>query len=132
MKVANFSLATLVAGALLIGTGVSAKDNLSFENVDYKYAVSKLGSGMRFDTKSTFIDARNATAYEKGTIPSAFNVESANFDSQIAIISKVPKENEVIVFCEDSACKEKFDVAQKLKDNGYKNVKIYKDGYAEW
>ena len=102
------------------------------EVVDFKYARSKLGSGMRGATDALFIDARPDRHYNAGTIPSSIQIHDADFKDHIKRIDKTPKDKEIIVFCQGWDCAKSPKVAAMLKEIGYTNVKLYQAGYPEW
>lgn len=106
------------------------KDKL--ELVDYKYARSKLGSGMRWNTDALFIDARPDKKYNAGTIPSSIQIHDGDFDEQVSRIANVAKDKEIIVFCQGWDCVKSANTAAKLKKAGYSNVKLYQAGFPDW
>ena len=107
-------------------------DKHKLEVVDYKYARSKLGSGMRGATQALFIDARPDRHYNAGTIPSSIQIHDTDFKDHVKRIDATPKDKEIIVFCQGYDCAKSPKVAVMLKEVGYKNVKLYQAGYPEW
>lgn len=102
------------------------------EVVDYKYARSKLGNGMRGKADALFIDARPDRHYNAGTIPSAIQIHDTDFKEHVKRIDGVAKNREIIVFCQGWECVKSPKVAVMLKDMGYENVKLYQAGYPDW
>lgn len=100
--------------------------------VDYKYARSKLASGMRGATEALFIDSRPDRHYNAGTIPSSIQIHDTEFKEHVKRIDGTPKDKEIIVFCQGWDCSKSPKVAAMLKEAGYKNVKLYQAGYPEW
>ncbi|MEW5893809.1 MAG: rhodanese-like domain-containing protein [Pseudomonadota bacterium] len=79
----------------------------------------------------TVIDARPARVFEKGAIPGAINVPDSAFDKNL---DKLPadKAAPIVVYCGGLECVLSDNVATKLKNLGYTNVKTYPEGYPEW
>ncbi|MDO5045260.1 rhodanese-like domain-containing protein [Campylobacter sp.] len=102
------------------------------EVVDYKYARSKLGSGMRGATEALFIDSRPDRHYNAATIPSSIQIHDTDFKEHVSRIEGTPKDKEIIVFCQGWDCSKSPKVAAMLKEKGYSNVKLYQAGFPDW
>ncbi len=83
-----------------------------------------------------FLDARRTAMYLEGHIPGAKNV-SAWEDGlpekvdQLALFTadlKLP----VVIYCSGDECHDSHLVAQKLWLAGFRNLRIYTDGYPDW
>jgi rhodanese-related sulfurtransferase len=106
------------------------KHNL--EQVEFDYVQKKVGIGFRGGAQAILIDARPALKYEKGTIPSSLNITDSNFENDYNQIINLAKDKEIIVFCAGYNCEKSPIVAQLLKKNGHKNVKVYSAGEPDW
>lgn len=75
------------------------------------------------------IDARPERTAEKGSIPGAINIPDNKFDA-----AKLPadKAKPLIFFCGGLACDLSEKSAHKAKQAGYKNVRVYAEGYPAW
>jgi len=75
------------------------------------------------------IDARPDRTFEKGSIPGAINIPDNKFDA-----AKLPadKAKQLIFFCGGLICDLSDKSAHKAIKLGYKNVRIYVDGYPGW
>jgi rhodanese-related sulfurtransferase len=75
------------------------------------------------------IDARPERTVEKGGIPGAINIPDNKFDA-----AKLPadKAKPLIFFCGGLACDLSEKSAHKAKALGYKNVRVYVEGYPGW
>jgi rhodanese-related sulfurtransferase len=75
------------------------------------------------------IDARPDRIFEKGSIPGAINIPDNKFDA-----AKLPadKARQLIFFCGGPACELSEKSAHKAKQAGYKNVRVYVEGYPGW
>jgi len=107
-------------------------DQYKLEVVDYDYARSKLGNGMRSGSKAVFIDSRPDRLYNAATIPSSIQIHDTDFKEHVVRIKDVPKDREIIVFCQGWECAKSPKVAGWLKEMGYTDVKLYQAGYPEW
>ena len=128
-------LTSLAVVALLSITHVNAQENQlspivaelikknKLEQVDFDYVQKKIGMGNRGATESILIDSRPALKYERGTIPSSFNIPDTDFENGYKLIADLPKDKELIVYCGGYSCEKSPIVAQLLKDKGHKNVK---------
>lgn len=102
------------------------------EVVDYDYASKHLGDGTRDGAKALFIDTRANKKYLKETIPSSIQIEDDKFDEHFNRIANTAKDREIIIFCKTFECQGSVNVAVKLKQKGFANVKIYKGGISQW
>lgn len=102
------------------------------EQVDYDYVKKAINQGNRNSINAILIDARPEIKYQKGTIPSSLNIPDTKFDEYYSVLKDVPKEKEIIVYCGGYNCTKSPIVAEKLKENGYTNVKVYPAGEPEW
>jgi rhodanese-related sulfurtransferase len=104
----------------------------NLEVVDYTYARSKLGNGMRSGAKAIFIDARPEAKYKARTIPSSINIPDTKFKDFVGQLDKTPKDAEILVYCGGWECGKSPKVAGMLQEMGFTNVKLYQAGEPEW
>ena len=102
------------------------------EQVDYNYVKKAINQGNRNSVNAILIDARPEIKYQKGTIPSSLNIPDTKFDEYYSVLKDIPKEKEIIVYCGGYNCTKSPIVAEKLKEKGYTNVKVYPAGEPEW
>jgi rhodanese-related sulfurtransferase len=102
------------------------------EQVNYDYVKKVINKGSRNSATSILIDARPEIKYQKGTIPSSLNIPDTKFDEYYSVLKDIPKDKELIIFCGGYNCTKSVIVAQKLKEKGYANVKVYSAGEPEW
>ena len=82
---------------------------------------------------TVFIDARLARDYEAGHLEGAISVPvDANDVNRRQIVADIDKDARVVLYCQSAGCKYAEIVALKLKDDGFSNISIYKNGWAEW
>lgn len=102
------------------------------QQVDYDYIKNIIGKGSRNSAKAILIDARPDIKYKKGTIPSSLNIPDTKFDEYYSVLKDISKDKELIVYCGGFNCTKSPIVAQKLKEKGHTNVKVYSAGEPEW
>lgn len=102
------------------------------EQVDYNYVRKAINQGSRNSVNAILIDARPEIKYQKGTIPSSLNIPDTKFDEYYSVLKDIPLDKELIVYCGGYNCTKSPIVAQKLKEIGHTNVKVYPAGEPEW
>ena len=86
-----------------------------------------------FESKNAlFVDARHEFDYKEGHIHGAVNVALNNFDAQYAHLNTISKDKLLIVYCDGAECNSSIELAVKLMDSGFTNVKIFFGGWQEW
>lgn len=80
-----------------------------------------------------FIDAREHHEYEEGHLQGAINLPSSAIYQQIDnVLSVVPADQAVVVYCGGGQCEASHNVADALvRDFGFINVSIYEKGWEE-
>lgn len=81
---------------------------------------------------ATFIDARMELEYNLGHIKGAINIPFKKADDYISKIKHLSKESLLICYCDGSGCDLSIDLAKKLYELGYTNVKIFYSGWNDW
>jgi len=85
-----------------------------------------------------FVDARDETEFDCGTIPQAVNIPfeylpdgdlAPYFDS---VLSGAPKDTTIIVFCSGEECDLSLHLARNMKSLGYTHTLIFFGGAREW
>ncbi len=79
-----------------------------------------------------FIDARHEFDFQAGHIRGAVNVALKNFDAHFARLNKISKDKLLIVYCDGSECNSSIELAVKLMESGFTNVKVFFGGWQEW
>ncbi len=87
-----------------------------------------------FDTHSAcFVDARSEYSYYNSHIKGAWTLSESRFDEQFhEFRGKMPVTTLIVVYCIGTSCPKARHVAEKLKKNGYRNVKVFSGGLVEW
>jgi len=87
---------------------------------------------------SLFIDARDPSEFECGTIPGSINMpfdylpEDSLELYMDSVLSGAAKEQSLIVFCSGEECDVSLHLARNLQAFGYTGVKIFFGGAREW
>ncbi len=84
------------------------------------------------DNNATFVDTRNPMKFYTKTIPNAISVYDKNFMKNMEQFKKIGNSQEFIIFSNDKNCLKSSKVALSLKQDDYKNIKIYVNGMSEW
>ena len=124
VEVENISAPTEAVLALI--------NKYELEQVDFNYVKKAINQGTRNSVNAILIDARPEIKYQNGTIPSSLNIPDTKFEEYYSVLKDIPMQKELIVYCGGYNCSKSPIVAQKLKDKGYTNVKIYSGGEPEW
>ncbi len=79
------------------------------------------------------VDARPRPAWEEGHLPGALPLALGDFAAQIEPFQvRVPTGATVVVYCSGSGCPDSFDLARRLLQSGYQDVRVFEGGYPEW
>lgn len=93
--------------------------------VDQAYKIFLSGKGL-------FIDARMEIEYNLGHIKGAINIPLKKFEENLAKLKTYDKNTIFVCYCDGSGCDLSIDLAKKLHENGFKNVKIFYSGWNDW
>jgi rhodanese-related sulfurtransferase len=87
-----------------------------------------------FDSRSAcFVDARSEYAFYNSHIKGALSLSDSRFDEQfVEFRQKKSIATLIVVYCTGPNCGKARNVAEKLKKNGYRNVKVFSGGMIEW
>jgi rhodanese-related sulfurtransferase len=127
-----FTLAAIAALLVIAGTVYAAGgvSNPYHAIVDAKFVGQHVTVPMAEDVM--VIDSRPKRAkYDKGHIPMAVSIPDTEFDKHI---DKLPadKETLLIFYCGGLKCPLSHKSAWKAEKLGYKNVKVFAEGYPGW
>jgi rhodanese-related sulfurtransferase len=87
-----------------------------------------------FDSHSVcFVDARSEFAFYTSHIKGALSLSDSRFDEQYPDFKKKTfMDTPLVIYCVGPNCPKAKHVADKLKKNGYRNIRIYPGGMTEW
>lgn len=87
----------------------------------------KMQSGDAF----VLVDALSPISYAGAHLPGAINIPPSTCDELAA--RKIPGlDTEVVVYCAGPDCDSSVDVAQRLVELGYRNVRHFSGGKQDW
>ncbi len=79
-----------------------------------------------------FIDARHDFEYKIGHIHGAINIALKEIDTHRVWLENIPKEKMLIVYCDGAECNSSIELALKLMELKFTNVKVFFGGWQEW
>jgi rhodanese-related sulfurtransferase len=79
-----------------------------------------------------FIDARMEAEYNFGHIKGAINLPFKKIDEHISKIGNLPKNTTLVTYCDGVGCDASIDLANRLVELGYTNVRIFYSGWNDW
>ena len=88
---------------------------------------AKLDRGGSF----VLVDTLPESAYRKGHLPGAINIPSD--DIRTVAPQRIPdRSTEIVVYCANGPCKRSRLAAERLAALGYREVRDYHEGKADW
>jgi len=86
-----------------------------------------------FEQGVLFVDARTRDDYDKGHIKGAASLPVEEFWDRIADFQKTYADTLLLItYCSGRECSDSHDLATNLEQVGYKNIKVYIDGFPAW
>jgi rhodanese-related sulfurtransferase len=79
-----------------------------------------------------FIDARHEFEYKAGHIRGAMNIALKEIETHRTVLESIPKEKMLIVYCDGAECNSSIELALKLIELKFTNVKVFFGGWQEW
>jgi rhodanese-related sulfurtransferase len=92
------------------------------------------GESKKVEPKLYLVSVLEKKYFDDAHIKAGAGVEIVNIDKEdIALVSKNWNKNvPVVAYCSNYFCIASDEVAKKLKELGFKDVRVYKGGVAEW
>ena len=88
---------------------------------------------MLFDTGGClFVDARHTFDFRQGHIRAAINIPLSEFDPHNKNVLSLPKNKVLVVYCDESECNSSVELAAKLYEDGFGDIRIFFGGWREW
>jgi rhodanese-related sulfurtransferase/uncharacterized membrane protein YphA (DoxX/SURF4 family) len=82
---------------------------------------------------AVFLDARPADEYRKGHIQGARNLHIGEFDEKVGeVLIDLPENALIVTYCDGERCTLSAELAQKLKQIGFENVRVLFNGWTVW
>ena len=105
----------------------SDTDEPAPEFIEYEDALEFYRSG-----KAVFVDARHDFDYGLGHIAGAINLPLKEYEEKKGLLASMPKDTLLVTYCDGQECNSSLELALKLSEAGYSNVKIFFDGWRMW
>jgi rhodanese-related sulfurtransferase len=135
----------IVMAALLLSfmfTGIMGKglfrvlpasnDSRAPEAVGSTFLTYDEALGLYLRKRALFIDARYAYDFVAGHIRGAVSIPLHEFDKNHPILTVLPKDQMLVVYCDGVGCNSSAELAKMLHGFGYANVKVFFGGWNEW
>ena len=84
------------------------------------------------DSNALFVDSRHAYEFKQGHIPGALNIPLSTFEESGSSLASTPKNSPLVTYCDGVDCNSSMQLAAKLFEAGFTNVKIFFSGWQEW
>ena len=79
------------------------------------------------------LDARDPDQFALGHIPSALNFPIRSFDSRFREwMSRLNPEQMIVTYCSEATCLDSQLLAEKLFQNGFERVAVFRGGMTKW
>ena len=92
---------------------------------DETYDVFEQGGGV-------IIDSRSEYDYDLGHIRGSINLPLKEFETRKEMLRSWQKDTLIITYCDGQECNSSMDLATKLSEAGFTNVKFFFGGWSEW
>lgn len=80
-----------------------------------------------------FLDARSPADYAAGHIANAFNLPAESFTEHFPQVAPfLSEKSPVVCYCDGVECDLSHHLVELLRQQGFKNVHILKNGWTEW
>jgi rhodanese-related sulfurtransferase len=113
--------------------GLSVTRALTLRELDARYITAEETKTRHEAGQSIFLDARRAELFERGHVAGAQSLPTDEFDNRIVdMASWMPKEAEIVIYCDGKSCGLGRQLADKLGAMGYTRIVIFRDGWKAW
>lgn len=113
--------------------GLAVTRALTLRELDARYITAEETKARHDAGQSLFLDARRPEWFARGHIAGAQNLPADEFGGRFAAMAGwLPKEAELVVYCDTASCALSRQLADKLGEAGYERVVIFRDGWAAW
>ncbi|KJJ83846.1 rhodanese-like protein [Candidatus Omnitrophus magneticus] len=84
-----------------------------------------------FKDNVVWLDVREKDDYDLGHIEGAINYD---LNKLTEALKSLPKDKEIVIYCDDATCDTSTSAAKLLINNGFKypKIKVFKDGFNAW
>ncbi|HRD01874.1 MAG TPA: rhodanese-like domain-containing protein [Candidatus Saccharicenans sp.] len=83
--------------------------------------------------KAVFVDSRSREEFNRGHIPGAISIPLEDLkNGQEDLLTRIFDSPEIVIYCEGGDCQASLNLARILDSRGFKKLKIFLGGWAEW
>jgi rhodanese-related sulfurtransferase len=82
--------------------------------------------------KAVFLDARHESEYRLGHIKGAISLPFNEFEKHAVQLGGLPVDTTLVTYCDGGECDLSMKLAFELSQKGFRRVKVYYGGWAEW
>ncbi|MCG3150078.1 MAG: Thiosulfate sulfurtransferase GlpE [Verrucomicrobiae bacterium] len=82
---------------------------------------------------AVFLDARSHADYMAGHIANAFSLPTDEFEARYPeVAGMLAPDSPIVAYCDGADCDLSHHLAKRLRDLGFRDVRILKNGWTEW
>ena len=82
---------------------------------------------------AVFLDARTSALFGQGHVPGARSLPASAPGKELAAaVAGQPRERTTVVYCEGGDCQSSLVLAERLIDEGFRDVRVFSGGWAAW
>lgn len=86
-----------------------------------------------FDAGAVFVDARPISVFAEGHVQGAYCIPAYEAEAHLMdFLETVAPDTPVVTYCSGRSCEDSHLLAALMKDLGYRNVRVFIDGYSAW
>lgn len=85
-----------------------------------------------YKKKVLFVDARDYVEFEISHIKGAISLPYYDFDKYKSVLDTIPKQTQMIAYCDGKECDLSIMLSDKLYEAGYGEVYIFFGGWIDW
>ncbi|MGK2907134.1 MAG: rhodanese-like domain-containing protein [Desulfuromonadales bacterium] len=79
------------------------------------------------------VDARSPELYTTSHIDGAVSLPLVEIDAALPdFVARVDRNRTLVIYCSGFGCPDSFDLAVRLIESGYTDVRVFEGGYPEW
>jgi rhodanese-related sulfurtransferase len=83
--------------------------------------------------EALFLDARPPDEFQEQHVPGALNLQPEKLaESGPAALAGIPKDRQIVVYCDQESCNLALQMAAKLQSLGFSNVTAFLGGFRAW
>ena len=113
--------------------GLPVTRALTLRELDARYITAEETKTRDDAGQSLYLDARRPELFARGHIAGAQNLPTDEFGERFATMAGwLPKEAELVIYCDMKSCALSRQLADKLGEAGYGRVVIFRDGWVAW